>query len=280
MSDLPLVLIDVQRCGPSTGIPTKSEQTDLLAAFFGRHGESPVIILAPNSPSDCFWTIIEAFYFSIIALSPVIILSDANLANSSELWKVPSFSNIKEKIAFKIDLLLDRNSNFLNEDSIYSSIKWNVPGKDGNVTCIGGLERDILTGNVSHDPVIHSLMIDKRLKKITNLINYIPELSVIGNSFGDILIITWGSVFGIVRSLYDEMNKSFSLICLRYLNPFPKNLNVIINSFKKIIVIEENNSQLSFILRSKYKIEIININQITGKPFDRFFLKNKILDLL
>lgn len=279
MSDLPLVLIDVQRCGPSTGIPTKSEQTDLLAAFFGRHGESSVIILAPNTPSDCFWTIIEAFYLSIISLSPVIILSDANLANSSELWKVPTFFEIKEKMAFKIDISLDRNVVFLNDNSIYSSLKWNIPGKD-NISCIGGLEKDPLTGNVSHDPNIHSLMVDKRLKKIINLINYIPDISVIGASSGNVLIITWGSVFGIIRSLYDEMNESFSLICLRHLNPFPKNLNCVIKSFKKIIVIEENNSQLSFILRSNYNIDIISINQVTGKPFDRVFLKNKILDLL
>lgn len=279
MSDLPLVLIDVQRCGPSTGIPTKSEQTDLLAAFFGRHGESSVIILAPNTPSDCFWTIIEAFYLSIISLSPVIILSDANLANSSELWKVPTFLEIKEKMAFKIDISLDRNVSFLNDNSIYSSLKWNIPGKD-NISCIGGLEKDPLTGNVSHDPNIHSLMVDKRLKKIINLINYIPDISVIGASSGNVLIITWGSVFGIIRSLYDEMNESFSLICLRHLNPFPKNLNCVIKSFKKIIVTEENNSQLSFILRSNYNIDIISINQVTGKPFDRVFLKNKILDLL
>lgn len=279
MSDLPLVLIDVQRCGPSTGIPTKSEQTDLLAAFFGRHGESSVIILAPNTPSDCFWTIIEAFYLSIISLSPVIILSDANLANSSELWKVPTFFEIKEKMAFKIDISLDRNVSFLNDNSIYSSLKWNIPGKD-NISCIGGLEKDPLTGNVSHDPNIHSLMVDKRLKKIINLINYIPDISVIGASSGNVLIITWGSVFGIIRSLYDEMNESFSLICLRHLNPFPKNLNCVIKSFKKIIVTEENNSQLSFILRSNYNIDIISINQVTGKPFDRVFLKNKILDVL
>jgi 2-oxoglutarate ferredoxin oxidoreductase subunit alpha len=182
-------------------------------------------------------------------------------------------------MAFKIDISLDRNVSFLNDNSIYSSLKWNIPGKD-NISCIGGLEKDPLTGNVSHDPNIHSLMVDKRLKKIINLINYIPDISVIGASSGNVLIITWGSVFGIIRSLYDEMNESFSLICLRHLNPFPKNLNCVIKSFKKIIVTEENNSQLSFILRSNYNIDIISINQVTGKPFDRVFLKNKILDVL
>ncbi|CAB3976495.1 2-oxoacid:acceptor oxidoreductase subunit alpha [Candidatus Azoamicus ciliaticola] len=267
MANLPLILIDVQRCGPSTGIPTKSEQTDLLASIFGRHGESSVVVLAPNSPSDCFWTIIEASYLSIISLSPVIILSDANLANSSELWKVPCLLEIKKW-------------SLVDFDNFYKSFNWNVPGKEGDVICIGGLERDVITGNVSHDPINHSLMVEKRHKKILNLVNYIEDVSVIGNLGGKVLIITWGSVFGLVRSLYDEMNKVFSLVCLRHLNPFPKNLKSIIDSFEKIVVIEENCGQLSFILRANYIIQIININQVTGKPFDRIFLKNKIFDIL
>ncbi len=275
MSDLPLILIDVQRCGPSTGIPTKSEQTDLLASIFGRHGESSVIVLAPNSPSDCFWTIIEAFCLSIISLSPVIILSDANLANSSELWKVPSLLEIKKWSLFDFDSLIKREF-----DNFYKSFYWNVPGKEGNVGCIGGLERDVTTGNVSHDPITHSLMVERRHKKISNLINYIKDVSVIGKLSGKVLVITWGSVFGVVRSLYDEMNGFFSLICLRHLNPFPKNLKFIIDSFEKIVVIEENCGQLAFILRSNYIIQTIDINQVTGKPFDRIFLKKKIFDIL
>lgn len=267
MSNLPLVLINVQRCGPSTGIPTKSEQTDLLASIFGRHGESSIIVLAPNSPSDCFWTIIEAFYLSIVSLSPVIILSDANLANSSELWKVPSLLEIKKWS--------------LNDfDNFYKTFNWNVPGKEGDVACIGGLERDVITGNVSHDPINHFLMVENRQKKILNLVNYIEDVSVIGNLCGKVLVVTWGSVYGVVRSLYDEMNEVFSLVCLRHLNPFPKNLKSIIDSFEKIVVIEENCGQLSFILRSNYIIQTININQVTGKPFDRVFLKNKIFDIL
>lgn len=275
MSNLPLILIDVQRCGPSTGIPTKSEQTDLLASVFGRHGESSVIVLAPNSPSDCFWTIIEAFCLSIISLSPVIILSDANLANSSELWKVPSLLEIKKYSSIDFDSLIKRDF-----DNFYKSFNWNVPGKEGDVICIGGLERDVITGNVSHDSITHSLMVEKRHKKISNLVNYIKNVSVIGKSNGKVLVVTWGSVFGVVRSLYDEMNGAFSLVCLRHLNPFPKNLKSIIDSFEKIVVIEENCGQLSFILRSNYIIQTIDINQVTGKPFDRIFLKKKIFDIL
>jgi 2-oxoglutarate ferredoxin oxidoreductase subunit alpha len=275
MSNLPLVLIDVQRCGPSTGIPTKSEQTDLFSSIFGRHGESSVIVLAPNSPSDCFWTIIEAFSLAIISLSPVIILSDANLANSSELWKVPNLSDINKRLLIDFDSFLNRNF-----DSFYSSFVWNVPGKNGEVCCIGGLERDFKTGNVSHDPNNHSFMVEKRREKICNLINYIGDVSIIGKLHGKVLIITWGSVFGLVRSLYDEMNEVFSLVCLRFLNPLPKNLKSVINSFEKVVVIEENSGQLAFILRANYTIQTININQVTGKPFDHIFLKNKILDIL
>jgi len=280
MSDLPLVLIDVQRCGPSTGIPTKSEQTDLLASIFGRHGESSVVVLAPISPSDCFWTIIEAFCLAVISLSPVIILSDANLANSSELWKMPNMLEIKKKFLFNFDSFIDRNFNFFDFDNFYGSFTWNIPGRSNEVCCIGGLEKDVLTGNVSHDPVNHALMVDKRHKKIFNLINYIGDIPVIGNSKGNVIIITWGSVFGLVRSLYDEMGGVFSLVGLRYLNPLPRNLKDIIKSFAKVVIIEENSGQLSFILRANYFIQTININQVTGKPFDRFFLKNKIFDIL
>lgn len=280
MSNLPLVLIDVQRCGPSTGIPTKSEQTDLLASIFGRHGESGVIVLAPISPSDCFWTIIEAFCLAIISLSPVIILSDANLANSSELWKVPNTLDIKKRFLFNFDSFIDRDFSFFDFDNFYKTFTWNVPGKNGDVFCTGGLERDIVSGNVSHDPTNHSIMVDQRYKKIFNLINYIGEISIIGKSEGNILIITWGSVFGIVRSLYDEMERVFSLIGLRYLNPLPRNLKDLMKSFNKVVIIEENSGQLSFILRANYVIQTININQVTGKPFDRIFLKNKILDIL
>ncbi|HIH2762993.1 MAG TPA: 2-oxoacid:acceptor oxidoreductase subunit alpha [Candidatus Azoamicus sp.] len=280
MSNLPLVLIDVQRCGPSTGIPTKSEQTDLLASIFGRHGESGVVVLSPISPSDCFWTIIEAFCLAIISLSPVIILSDANLANSSELWKVPNTLEIKKRFLFNFDSFINRDFSFFDFDNFYGAFTWNVPGKNGDVCCIGGLERDIISGNVSHDSINHSIMVDQRYKKIFNLTNYIGDISIIGQSKGNILIITWGSVFGVVRSLYDEMERVFSLIGLRYLNPLPKNLKELISSFNKVVIIEENSGQLSFILRANYVIQTIDINQVTGKPFDRIFLKNKILDIL
>lgn len=280
MSELPLVLIDVQRCGPSTGIPTKSEQTDLLASMFGRHGESSLVVLAPNSPSDCFFTIIEAFCISIISLSPVIILSDANLANSSELWKVPNLDDIKNKFLFNFDSTSTRKFDFFDNGDFYSSFVWNIPGKSDNMSCIGGLEKDFITGNVSHDPINHSFMVDKRIKKIMNLDSYIGDVDVIGDTSGTVLIITWGSVFGLVRSLYEDMKGLFSLICLRHLNPLPKNLCNIISSFEKIVIIEENAGQLSFILRAKYSIKTININQVTGKPFDPVFLKNKIFDIL
>jgi len=283
MSELPLLLLNIQRCGPSTGIPTKSEQTDLLASIFGRHGESRIIVLAPNSPSDCFWTIIEGFYLSILSLSPVIILSDANLANSSELWRVPSISDVKAK--FKCDFLNIKTKQLYYSydiDLVNKNKFWTVPGKKGFETCIGGLERDLLTGNVSHCPINHFKMTNMRSNKLFEVRKLFLDLDVLGSAKGDVLIITWGSVFGIVRSVYDtlllEIKKSVSLICLRYLYPLPLDLDVLISSFKKIIVIEENMGQLSFILKSYYLNNISCINQVTGKPFEFNILKSKILE--
>ncbi len=276
ITELPILLLNIQRCGPSTGIPTKSEQTDLLSSIFGRHGESSVIVLAANSPSDCFWTIIEGFILSIFSLSPVIILSDANLANSSELWEIPSLDVINKY--FNLNITAIKNKLY---DYDKKKKKWFIPGKSGYQNCVGGLERDIKTGNVSQNSINHFNMVKSRYKKNLDVREKYQVLNIIGKKQNDFLIITWGSSYGVVRNVYDnlvENNYKISLLCLRYLNPFPKNLEKIIVSFKKILVIEENLGQLSFILRSKYLINIININQVTGKPFEFNILKFKIID--
>ena len=279
MAELPLLLLDIQRCGPSTGIPTKSEQTDLLSSIFGRHGESSVIVLAANSPSDCFWTIIEGFALSIFSLSPVIILSDANLANSSESWKIPDINDINKH--FNFDLATVKNNLLTYFDNNNKKVKWGISEKNKDKCCIGGLERDIQTGDVSHDSVNHFNMVKMRYNKIKYINEKFLKLDIIGNKTDDVLIITWGSCYGIVRSVYNNLilnNFNISLICLRYLNPFPKELEKVILSFKKILVIEENLGQLSILLRSKYSVNIININQVSGKPFDFNILKSKIID--
>lgn len=280
MAELPILILNIQRSGPSTGIPTKSEQTDLFASIFGRHGESSVIVLAANSPSDCFWSIIEGFMLAIISRGPVIVLSDANIANSSELWKIPSIHDINHK--FKIILNKLQIDLLVKSDKKHNKNLWEKPGESGNESCIGGLERDIETGDVSHNHLNHEKMVKKRFDKINNVINFYQPLEILGNRNGDFLIITWGSVYGIVRSIYNDIYKNFniSLICLRYINPLPIELKDILYSFKNIIIIEENLGQLAYILRANYHINTININQVTGKPFDFTILKNKILNYI
>lgn len=265
MSELPILLIDIQRSGPSTGIPTKSEQTDLLAAIFGRHGESHVIVLSPESPKDCFWTIIEGFVLSIFYSGPVIILSDANMANSSELWEIPEIDYIKKTL----------NLNEINE-----KIKKNNSLKK-EIRCIGGLEKD-LNGNVSHDSKNHFNMTKYRYEKFEAVKKKFKNLSIFGEKNGKFLIITWGSVCGIVKNIYEnyiiKKNNNTSLICLRYLNPFPSDLKNLIDSFKKIIIIEENLGQLAFLIKAKFLKNVISINQVSGKPFEIEELKNKIIE--
>jgi 2-oxoglutarate/2-oxoacid ferredoxin oxidoreductase subunit alpha len=265
MTGLPLLVLDIQRCGPSTGIPTKSEQTDLLSSVFGRHGECGVIVMAPLSPSDCFWTIIEAFYLAIKSSNPIIILSDANLANSSELWSIPKENYIKSK--YKLHEIKENLDKFI----------YNI----NKVSCIGGLEKSLLTDEVSHDSDNHFEMTKKRLKRLNQVKNFYLPLTILGENNGDVLIITWGSVYGPVRTIYEnilsDITCKLSVLGLRYLNPFPNELDNIINNFKKFIIIEENFGHLAFILRSKYLIDTININQVTGKPFNIKYLKEKIL---
>lgn len=276
MAQLPLLVLDIQRSGPSTGIPTRSEQTDLLAAIFGRHGESGIIVLAPNSPSDCFYSIIEGFYISIISLSPVIILSDANLANSSELWQMPSIEEIKKKINIDMNIIKER---LTNNDK---NKTWIVPGKKNFECCIGGLEKDELTGNISYDPINHFNMTIKRKTNIQNISKIFNKIEIIGNKKTENLIITWGSVYGITRSVFEELiknKKNISLISIRYLNPLPNDLDEIILSSKKIIIIEENLGQLAMLIRCKYLINTVSINQISGKPFTFDELKSKIIDV-
>ncbi|HIH2762687.1 MAG TPA: 2-oxoacid:acceptor oxidoreductase subunit alpha [Candidatus Azoamicus sp. MARI] len=266
MAQLPIIILNIQRSGPSTGIPTRSEQTDLLACIFGRHGESETIVIAPNSPGDCFYSIIEGFYLAIISLSPVIILSDANLANSSELWQIPSIDDIKEKTNIKLDEIKKKYSNTDNEDKINC---WISPGIKNKETCIGGLERDQFSGNVSYDSINHFNMVKKRKKNIKDIANIFKKTEIIGKEKGTNLIVTWGSVYGIVRSVYEELIEEYdiSLIYIKYLNPLPNDLKTILTSFNRIIIIEENLNQLDLIIRSNYLIETKSINQVTGKPF-------------
>jgi len=281
MAELPIVVINVQRSGPSTGIPTRSEQTDLMSSIFGGHGECGRIVLSPNSPSDCFYTIMEGFYLAVKYLVPVIILSDSNLANSSELWEIPSEDDLKKLKYSNISCLNNRLIDINNTENDDLHRKWVIPGRKGFECCIGGLERNEKRNEVSYDPDNHFLMVKSRDKKIKDVVNDIPNTIVIGKRKGDILIITWGSVFTLVNNVYinyfSDIEQDISLISLRYLNPLPSDLFSIILDFKKVIVIEENMGQLAYILRSVYTRKIISIYQVTGKPFSIEKIRTEVL---
>ncbi len=274
MARLPIVILNIQRSGPSTGIPTKSEQTDLLASIFGRHGESSVPVIAPISPSDCFWVIIDAFCMAIYYSGPIIILSDTNIANSMELWTLPNLENIKNKININIEKIKNKKINKIN--------LW-IDKKIKDYTCIGGLEKD-LNNKTSHDKIIHQNMTIKRKNYLHSLKKIYQPLIMHGLTVGDILLITWGSVYGLLKTIfYENIEKKYNLVtllCLRNIYPIHSDLEKIINNFKKIIVIEENLGQLSLILKSFFLKKIITINQISGTPFSYKYLKKKIINII
>lgn len=268
MAELPLIVIDVQRAGPSTGMPTKVEQADLLQAYAGRSSESPVAILAPATPSECFTMAIEAVRIAIEHMTPVIYMSDAYLANGAEPWKIPdtkSFAPIavthpKEGEKF---FPYQRDTRTLGRP-------WAIPGTPGHEHRIGGLEKADVTGNVSYDPENHERMVRLRAEKIERIANDIPDAAVHGDSQGDVLIIGWGSTYGAITTAVDYLRKegkSVSSLHLRYLNPLPKNIGDILKNFKKIVVAELNLGQLRTLLRARYLLDIQGLNKVKGRPF-------------
>lgn len=269
MAELPLVIINVQRSGPSTGMPTKTEQADLLQAMFGRNGESPVPILAPATPSDNFYMIFEAIKIAIKYMTPVFYLSDGYLANGSEPWKIPNVEDLEFNVPKPI--LNDKIENYKvykrNLDTLSRS--WVVPGNPYHIHRIGGLEKNE-EGNISYEPENHNKMVKLRYEKIQKIVQDIPPIEIFGKQEGDLLVVSWGSTFGSVREAVEVLySQGYSIghIHLKYLNPFPSNLEMILKSFKKIIVPEINLGQLAFLLRAKYLVPAEPYNQVRGKPF-------------
>ena len=271
MTELPMVIIDVQRGGPSTGLPTKTEQADLLLAMYGRNGESPLPIVAASGPGDCFGMIQEAFRIATEFMLPVIFLSDGYIATGAEPWRIP---NVADLPRLEIDHLTTANG----EDGEYLPYKrneklarpWVKPGTKGLEHRIGGLEKKDITGNIDYSPKNHQHMIDLRAEKVANIANYIPEQTVEGPATGKLLVISWGGTYGAVRTAVQQAQaagKSVAHTHLRYMNPFPKNLGAILKSYEKVLVPELNCGQLRLLLRNQYLVDAQGYNKVEGKPF-------------
>ena len=284
MTELPLIIFDFMRSGISTGMPTKTEQGDLLMSLYGRPSDSYLIVLAPSSASDCFWISIEAVRLATKYMTPVIVLSEGFLINSSEPWKIPDLDNIPEmKAPFRINpegyLPYKRNKETLARD-------WVKIGTPGLEHTIGGLEKTNETGNITQDPENHDLMTRLRYEKTQKVANDIPDIEIIGDKDADLLLVSWGSTLGSMRAAMEVVQasgKKVAMINIRYLNPLPKNLGDILRSFKKVVVVELNLGHLNMIIRSKFMIDTAFLGRVTGQPIpvtEMIEFINKELDSL
>lgn len=270
MTELPLVIVDVQRGGPSTGLPTKSEQSDLLQALFGRNGEAETIVIAASSSSNCFYYAFEAAKLSMEHMTPVILLTDGYLANGSEVFKIPKMADLPP-ITPPLVKPNDPDYQPYKRDPEKLNRMWAIPGSEGLRHRIGGLEKEDISGNVSHDPENHQIMSEYRRDKVKRVENYIPEQEVIGPESGDLLIVSWGGTLGVMLEVMEKMkkeNKSVSLAHFHHINPLPRNTADIFKRFKKIIVPELNLGQFVQYLRMKHQdFKYEQYNKIQGLPF-------------
>ncbi|MHB8852999.1 MAG: 2-oxoacid:acceptor oxidoreductase subunit alpha [Ignavibacteriaceae bacterium] len=280
MTELPLVIIDVQRGGPSTGLPTKTEQADLLQAIYGRNGEAPVAVLAASTPSDCFTMAMEASKLAIKYMSPVILLTDGYLANGSEPWKIPHVNELPE-IPVKFRTEKEGFAPYLRDENL--SRPWAKPGTPGLEHRIGGLEKANISGTVSYDPDNHDLMINLRAQKVKNMVNDIPDLTVDGDMEGELLVLGWGGTLGAIKEAVIKARQAgynVSQAHLKYLNPLPKNTEYVLKGFKNVLLPEINLGQLAKILRSEFLIPIKQLNIVRGLPFRVSDIEDKIKEIL
>lgn len=281
MTELPLIIVDVQRAGPSTGIPTKTEQSDLLMGMFSRHGEAPMPILAASGSADCFDITLEAVRIALKYMTPVLILSDGYIGQASEPWKIPSLTTLPEIKAY---FTKDPNGFApYKRDEETLRRQWAIPGFEKMEHRIGGLEKEDGSGNVSSDSVNHEKMVYIRQEKIDRIANDIPELVVEGEQEGDVLMISWGSTYGAAKTAFERLRTkghSLSFAHLRYMNPFPKNLGDILNRFQRVVVPELNMGQLQLLLQAKYLKLIQGIHKVQGKPFKSTEIESKLESLL
>lgn len=270
MLELPMLVIDVQRGGPSTGLPTKTEQSDLLQVMFGRNGESPCPVIAAQSPADCFDVAIEAWRVAARLMTPVFILSDGYIANGSEPWRIPNVSEL-ERIEIHHPTGSSNGTEFhpYERDELLAR-PWALPGTPGLMHRIGGLEKEDITGNVSYDPENHQHMTNVRAQKVENVQQLIGDQKIDGPDQGDLLVVSWGGTYGACATAVHQCQQEghkVSHMHLRWLNPLPSNVGDLLKGFKKVIVPELNSGQLRMLLRSKYMVDAQGYNKVKGKPF-------------
>lgn len=281
MLEIPLVIIDVQRGGPSTGLPTKTEQSDLMQAYYGRNGECPMPVIAASTPSDCFDSIFEATRIALQHMTPVMYLSDGYIANGAEPWKFPKAEDLPEiKVSFKKELE-EGEEKFLPYKRDEKLVRpWAVPGTKGLEHRIGGIEKQDITGNVSYDPENHQHMVKTRQAKVDTIANYIPEQKIdSGADKGKVLVLGWGSTFGAIKTAVQELiheGHAVSHAHVRYLRPFPKNLGNILSNFDTVLIPEINNGQLIKIIRDVYFVDAKGYNKIKGTPITKTELIEEI----
>jgi 2-oxoglutarate/2-oxoacid ferredoxin oxidoreductase subunit alpha len=282
MTELPIVICDIQRGGPSTGLPTKTEQADLLQAMFGRNSEAPLPVIAASTPGDCFWVAIEASRIALKYMVPVIVLSDGYLANGAEPWKIPELSELPN---FPVTYATNPEG-FLpyKREPHTLSRPWAIPGTPGLEHRIGGLEKQEGTGNVNYEPMNHENMVHMRAEKVERIAQDIPDIVPEGDAEGDLLIIGWGSTYGsitaAVRNKRAAGNKKIGQVHLRHLNPLPKNLGDVMKRYKKVLVPEMNLGQLVWVLRAKYLVDAISYPKVQGKPFRVSEIESKIDEVI
>jgi 2-oxoglutarate/2-oxoacid ferredoxin oxidoreductase subunit alpha len=281
MTELPLVIVNVQRGGPSTGLPTKTEQADLFQAVWGRNGECPAIVVAPATPADCFHMAIEAVRLAFKYMSPVFYLSDGYLANGAEPWAIPEINSLpKIAVTFATD-----PATFMpyarNEETLARPFA--LPGTPGLEHRIGGIEKQHITGNVNYDPENHHLMVKLRQEKIDRAVADVPLVEVMGEKTGKILVLGWGSTYGSITSAVEKMQsegKSVSAAHLRHLNPFPRNLGEVLSGFETVIIPEMNLGQLCTMVRAKYLVDAVPFSKVKGRPFQIREIVRKVEEYL
>jgi 2-oxoglutarate ferredoxin oxidoreductase subunit alpha len=281
MTELPLIIINVQRGGPSTGLPTKTEQADLFQAVWGRNGECPAIVVAPATPADCFHMAIEATRLAFKYMSPVFYLSDGYLANGAEPWAIPNIDDLP-----KIDVTFATDpTTFMPyaRDEETLARPYALPGTPGLEHRIGGIEKQHITGNVNYDPENHHLMVKLRQEKVDRAANDIPLVEVMGEQTGKVLVLGWGSTFGSISSAVERMQrdgKSVSSAHLRHLNPFPRNLGDVLAGFETVIIPEMNLGQLCTMIRARYLVDAVPFSKVKGRPFQIREIVRKVEEYL